>query len=215
MTAAEKSDHASVLLDGELKGKELEHALDALVRDTSARESLERYELIGQVMRGEHPLFVAPDFSARVMAALADEGRPGFEPLPQGRPGRGWRTTRVVAQRWSQRFVRRSPWVAGAALAASVAAVTVVLMPTAHSPAPLGGGAAMMADAGRAPALQAAGEAPSVSLSPAWASAQASRLPSRPDRMDPYLMTHYEQAASSMQVGGMLPGARLASYPVK
>jgi sigma-E factor negative regulatory protein RseA len=104
-----QAELASALLDGELDDLSQERAVDELLRGPAElRDRYARYRLIGDVLRGESALG-AEVVATRVEAALRDE------PV-------------VLAPR------RRSPqWLKpamGAALAASVAAVAIVVTPT-------------------------------------------------------------------------------------
>lgn len=115
-------DQVSAFLDGELPSSETALLLKRLTRDAELRESFGRYALIGEALRGasrgadRSPL--SRGFAAGVNAAI-DGGAPAAAPLPQhSRAPRWWRP------------------VAGAAVAAGVAAVAVVaLQQRAVSPA--------------------------------------------------------------------------------
>lgn len=109
----------SRLLDGEIGGGERESTIDALLTDPDAMERFGRYRAIGDALRGE---FVAgaSQTARRVSAALEDE------PVVLTPRSRGIRWQRPVA---------------GAALAASVAAAAVYLTPqliSVDEPSPLG-----------------------------------------------------------------------------
>jgi sigma-E factor negative regulatory protein RseA len=115
-------EQVSAFLDGELPSTETELLLKRLTRDAELRESFGRYALIGEALRGvgrgadRSPL--SRGFAAGVNAAI-DGGAPAAAPLPMhARAPRWWRP------------------VAGAAVAAGVAAVAVVaLQQRAVSPA--------------------------------------------------------------------------------
>ncbi|MGD0490852.1 MAG: sigma-E factor negative regulatory protein [Steroidobacteraceae bacterium] len=107
-------EQVSAFLDGELPGSETELLLKRLMRDAVLRESFGRYALIGEALRGAgHGAQRSPlsrGFTAGINAAIDGEAAPAA-PLPM----------HVRAPRW---------WrpVAGAAVAASVAAVAVVAL---------------------------------------------------------------------------------------
>jgi sigma-E factor negative regulatory protein RseA len=115
-------EQVSAFLDGELPSSETELLLKRLTRDAELRESFGRYALIGEALRGgsrgadRSPL--SRGFAGGVNAAI-DGGAPVAAPLPiHARGPRWWRP------------------VAGAAVAAGVAAVAVVaLQQRAVSPA--------------------------------------------------------------------------------
>src|ERR1700677_3510732 len=115
-------EQVSAFLDGELPSSETELLLKRLTRDAELRESFGRYALIGEALRGasrgadRSPL--SRGFAAGVNAAIDGEAAPAA-PLPMhARAPRWWRP------------------VAGAAVAAGVAAVAVVaLQQRAVSPA--------------------------------------------------------------------------------
>jgi sigma-E factor negative regulatory protein RseA len=107
-------EQVSAFLDGELPSSETELLLKRLTRDVDLRESFGRYALIGEILRGtesgvgRYPL--SRGFAAGVNAAINGEAAPGGSPSIQARAPRWWRP------------------VAGAAVAAGVAAVAVVAL---------------------------------------------------------------------------------------
>lgn len=103
-------EQVSAFLDGELPASETELLLKRLTRDAELRESFGRYGLIGEAMRGSSPAALSRGFAGRVNGAIDGE------PVVLGGPG-----THVRSQRW---------WrpIAGAAVAAGVAAVAVVAL---------------------------------------------------------------------------------------
>jgi negative regulator of sigma E activity len=115
-------EQVSAFLDGELPSSETELLLKRLTRDAILRESFGRYALIGEALRcagrGTERSRLSRGFAAGVNAAIDGEAVPAA-PLPlHGRAPRWWRP------------------VAGAAVAAGVAAVAVVaLQQRAVSPA--------------------------------------------------------------------------------
>jgi len=103
-------EQVSAFLDGELPSSESELLLKRLTRDAELRESFGRYALIGETLRGASRAPVSRGFAARVNRAI--DGEPATA-IPQG--------ARAAHGRW---------WrpVAGAAVAAGVAAVAVVAL---------------------------------------------------------------------------------------
>jgi|SRR5579859_2319158 len=103
-------EQVSAFLDGELPSAETELLLKRLTRDADLRESFGRYALIGETLRGATRLSVSRDFAVRVSRAIGGEpATPVSEPV------------KAPSTRW---------WrpVAGAAVAAGVAAVAVVAL---------------------------------------------------------------------------------------
>lgn len=96
----------SALVDGELGADEARFLVRRMEHDPELAGCQERWQLLGDVMRGQASLLAPAGFSAAVAAAIA------VEPAPQAEP---------------KRQARRSGWRAwgGGALAASVAAVAL------------------------------------------------------------------------------------------
>ncbi|AWH50380.1 anti-sigma factor [Stenotrophomonas sp. SAU14A_NAIMI4_5] len=103
------SEQLSALVDGELGADEARFLLRRMEHDPELSGSQERWQLLGDVMRGQASLLAPPGFSAAVAAAIAAESAPQAEPRRQVRRT-GWRA-----------------WGGGAALAASVAAVALFM----------------------------------------------------------------------------------------
>jgi sigma-E factor negative regulatory protein RseA len=99
-------EQLSAFLDGELPEAETTLLLKRLERDDELKGALSRYSLIGAVLRTEGDVPAARHVAARVSAAIAQE--PAFATSPRSR--------------WLRP-------VAGLAMAASVAAATVALLP--------------------------------------------------------------------------------------
>lgn len=102
-------EQLSALVDGELGADEARFLLRRMEHDPELSGSQERWQLLGDVMRGQASLLAPPGFSAAVAAAIAAEPAPQAEPRRQVRRT-GWRA-----------------WGGGAALAASVAAVALFM----------------------------------------------------------------------------------------
>ena len=116
----------SALLDGELGQPAAQRALDSLLQgDPEERARFGRYRLIGDLMRGE-AVVVSTDLAARVQERLRDEPH-------------------VLVPVRRQRTLLRP--VAGAALAASVAAGAVMVEPQLLGPANQPPGASQVASA--------------------------------------------------------------------
>ncbi|MBO1747699.1 sigma-E factor negative regulatory protein [Stenotrophomonas indicatrix] len=99
----------SALVDGELGADEARFLVRRMEHDPELAGCQERWQLLGDVMRGQASLLAPAGFSAAVAAAIAAEPAPQAEPRRQVRRS-GWRA-----------------WGGGAALAASVAAVALFI----------------------------------------------------------------------------------------
>ncbi|MBK0028391.1 sigma-E factor negative regulatory protein [Stenotrophomonas sp. S48] len=102
-------EQLSALVDGELGADEARFLLRRMEHDPELAGCQERWQLLGDVMRGQASLLAPAGFSERVAAAIAAEPAPVAEPRRQVRRT-GWRA-----------------WGGGAALAASVAAVALFM----------------------------------------------------------------------------------------
>lgn len=116
----------SCLVDGELAADEARFMLRRIEHDGELASCQERWQMLGDVLRGKAVAPAPLDFSARVQAAIAADVQ-AQQPVTaavQPKPRSGWR-------RWS----------GGAALAASVAAVALFMareqLPDAVAPEPV------------------------------------------------------------------------------
>ena len=103
-------EQVSAFLDGELPNSETELLLKRLTRDADLRESFGRYALIGETLRGASRVSLSRGFAARVNRAIDGEPATAMPPPLRAGTARWWRP------------------VAGAAVAAGVAAVAVVAL---------------------------------------------------------------------------------------
>ena len=112
----------SALVDGELAPDQALFLLRRLQHDVDLSERFERWQLCGDVLRGQVRRTAAPELAGRIAAALA--AAPAAEALAVPAPVRGGR-----GPAWTR-------WAWGAALAASVAAVAMfVVRPAVTDPA--------------------------------------------------------------------------------
>lgn len=114
----------SALFDGELPGDAGRFARRRLEHDPDWQGRIERWQLIGDVMRGQASTLAPAGFAERVAAAIA---------VPHA--GAGVVSTAVVASP-SHAAPRRARLWSGMALAASVAAVAALVMPSMRDVAP-------------------------------------------------------------------------------
>jgi sigma-E factor negative regulatory protein RseA len=103
-------EQVSAFLDGELPGSETELLLKRLARDPELRESFGRYALIGESLRGASRVPLTRGFAGRVNCAIDGEPAAVGAAALRARPAGWWRP------------------LAGAAVAAGVAAVAVVAL---------------------------------------------------------------------------------------
>lgn len=116
----------SALFDGELPGDAGRFARRRLEHDPDWQGRIERWQLIGDVMRGQAVVPASPGFAAGVSRAIAAQAP----------------STAAPAAPVTQAPRRRTAMWSGLALAASVAAAVVLVRPlgegpTARAPAPL------------------------------------------------------------------------------
>jgi negative regulator of sigma E activity len=124
ITPNQDQRHLAALIDGEPGPGGFDLAIDAVERDPELRARFERGLMIGQALRGERSRPMARVLSSRVSTALADE------PVPL-RP-RARHRSRLSRLRWP---VMGQSAAAGFALAASLAAVAVMVAPVFMSDA--------------------------------------------------------------------------------
>jgi len=107
-------EQLSACLDGELPEAELDLLLKQTQRDSRLQQSMGRYALIGEVLRTGTSPVASTGFAARISQAIAAEtGHPAESAAPA--------TTRREVPRWLRP-------VGGAAVAAGVAAVAVMIL---------------------------------------------------------------------------------------
>lgn len=102
----------SSLVDGELAADEARFMLRRIEHDAELAACQERWQLLGDALRGQACAPAPVDFSSRVRQAIAVDAPGGRSEVPVARP-----VTRGSWRRWS----------GGAALAASVAAVALFM----------------------------------------------------------------------------------------
>ena len=146
----------SALFDGELSGDASRFALKRLSHDEQWRDAFGRWQLCGDVLRGQATAVASGDFAQRVASAIAREHVPAMsQPVPKAALLSG-----------------RRGWIGGA-LAASVAvAALFVARPLTNGSTPVDATQAQVAEASSV-RLNAAPEVP------------ASKTPSAPDPSAP------------------------------
>jgi sigma-E factor negative regulatory protein RseA len=185
-------EQVSAFLDGELPNSETELLLKRLTRDGELRESFGRYALIGEAIRGTGRGLLTKGFSGRVNLAIDGELIPANEHIAQARGPRWWRP------------------LAGAAVAAGVAAVAVVALQqravaptlrtgalTAQVAAPAQTQSTLVATTGAVPAPREAISYTVPATSPAAATAMA------PARLTNYVFAH-SRYSSGLDLRGVM-----------
>lgn len=175
----EKAEQISALMDGELYGPEAGHVIDELKRDDGLKTCWGRYHLISDVLRNHAPHHLRHGVAEGVMCLMQNE-----PPLR----ARGWRVIR------SPQMLKP---LAGFALAASVAALAILSVPsTLFTPRSTDNSL-----------LAAASSTPRPVASIHWEQAQ----PAIESRLNHYLTSHNEYSTSA-GIQGVLPYARIVAY---
>ena len=183
-----REQRLSELMDDELSELERRRWLDELIGDEANRATLGRYRLIGEVLRqeGDSPL-VRPDFSARVMAAIQENGAQGV--------------VQSSVSNWKRAL-------SGLAIAASVAMMAVYLAPAVIDPAVEGVTPIQVAAVSQAASSQLHYPSkPESSEGTYWETLP----PEVENKLNRYLVDHAEYA-SGRAMDGMLPYASFVSY---
>jgi negative regulator of sigma E activity len=178
-------EQVSAFLDGELAASETELLLKRLTRDARLRESFGRYALFGECLRGGAHARLSQGFAARVNRAIDGEPAVAQPQFARGRRAAWWRP------------------LAGAAVAAGVAAVAVVaLQQRAIGPAVRTTAAAQTVGT-----RQRAATAPDLSLVPAARFAQPAAVAANGGEA-----LSYTVPALVADAPAVLPAARLTNY---
>lgn len=177
----------SALLDGEADGAEAEFLLGDLLHDDAQTATLARYSLIGHCLRGEAIHTRALGIHQSVSQCLEDE--PAILAAPKPAP------VSTHASWWRP--------AAGLAIAASVAALAVVLVPQVMQQQPAAGGFEAVA---QVPAPAAAVPV-SARQQTRWTHGQ----PEVESKLNSYLADHNEFAGQG-GVTGLIPYASFVSY---
>lgn len=106
----ESFETLSAGVDGELSAHEVRFLLQRLDHDGGLRQAWSRYHLVRAALRGSTPILASASFAARTLAAIEREILE-HEAMP-------------IAATRTRRWLR---WSAGGAIAASVAAVTLMV----------------------------------------------------------------------------------------
>jgi len=196
----------SALVDGELAADEARFMLRRLEHDSELSACQERWQVLGDVMRGQACAPAPLDFSARVRQAMdadAQQNGPVFvAPAAPGKSRSGWRR-----------------WGGGAALAASVAAVALFMareqLPQTNAPTPVIATTAEVAPAPVQPAAPTSADAGNVAGLVAAAPAVAAAVSRRQDATARRgSATRTQQAARAGTARMAEPQRAIAAAPV-
>ncbi|HEU5138222.1 MAG TPA: sigma-E factor negative regulatory protein [Steroidobacteraceae bacterium] len=135
----ERDSQLSAMFDGELPGAECELLARRLTRDEALRAQWSRFSTIGAALRAERGVALHDRVAWRVSSVIAQEPTYGDGTVdsavastrPAGVPAVAVHTS--AAARWA-RFARP---VAGASIAAGVAAVSIMWLRTQEGPQPM------------------------------------------------------------------------------
>ncbi len=195
---AERDSQLSAMFDGELPAGECELLARRLAKDESLRAQWSRYALIGAALRAERGVVLHDRVAWRVQNALAQEPSYGEVASTDGaaaaRNAAATSTRKSVSA--SERWLRFARPVAGASIAAGVAAVSILWLQNQEGPVP------MMANT----------EAPSVAME-AGQGANAPDATAAPNTISNGEPDRYVTPQPRTQTS-IAPPARLANYVV-
>jgi sigma-E factor negative regulatory protein RseA len=194
----EINEKLSYLLD-DYPGENPDAALDEVVADVNLQYAMRRYQMIGEAMRHELPASLNTDFHSEVMAKIRDQDSSVAKSEVQ----------KVSSQPASiLSWIKLKP-LAGLAVAASVAIVTVALWQPISEP---GSNPDALATAEEQKIEKLAGQqvqggAVPASLGMRWK--VPNDTPGLQQKLNGYLVNHTE-SSNSMQ--GLIPQARVAGF---
>lgn len=198
----QSKESVSAFLDDELQHREIDRTLEQLATSDELRQAWDRYHLIGDIMRGEGIRDSA--------AGIADRVREQIEREP----------AILAAPRPGPRILSGHHWMrpaAGAAIAASVATITILALPRFDGLGPKPANdrvAAVPIDRPvvAAPVQLASAPAPIDDAGPGrgtrWKNLEQPAVESKLNR---FLVDHNEYASSG-SIGGIMPYATFVSY---
>ncbi|MCZ6486577.1 MAG: sigma-E factor negative regulatory protein [Gammaproteobacteria bacterium] len=202
---SEQQDKLSLLLDEFADDEQSRRMLDEVEADVNLQYRLRRYAMIGQVMRHELPKHIASDFSANVMAQINSISH----------------TAKLVADRRSLWTWSKMKPIAGLAIAASVAVVSITLWQTVNVDPGSGPGSEQVVivdqqivDQNNADQQKIARyvrlpvQTSAVTVGMRW---KNNNTPALQQKLNAYLVNHTEYS-NSIQGMSLIPQARVAGY---
>lgn len=208
---SDQQHRLSALLDEYRHSDEDKIALSELQSDVNLQYTQQRYQMIGDVMRKELPDSIQPDFAALVKAQIAQE--PSLNVQVESSP----ESEQPLSRWWSFLF---KP-VAGLAIAASVALVTVSSLQVQNSSdnpsesvAANDGSQARVEQLAKTPmvnnAVRVSGNPAAVSTKPNGTNWKIKRgKQDVQDKLNTYLINHNEHSSS---MRGIIPQARVVGF---
>lgn len=128
----ERDSQLSAMFDGELPGSECELLARRLTRDDALRAQWSRYSLIGAALRAERGVALHDRVALRVQSAVAKEVT--YDDAATADTTRSVTVTPAAARASGQRWMRFGTPLAGASIAAGVAAVSIFWLRGAPGP---------------------------------------------------------------------------------
>ena len=163
----------SEMLDDELNDIDHQQLIHRLREDAELRTVWERYHLMRAAIRRELDIMVSPALADRIASGIREESRPGIP--------------------FTSRIPRMTRYLAGMAVAASVAAVAIINLQSVSLP--------------KAPADLTAGGVKQEKLA---AASTGARQPQQ-NTLNSYLVEH-SQFAPSAGMNGMMSNIRIVGY---
>jgi negative regulator of sigma E activity len=204
----ERDSQLSAMFDGELSGAECELLARRLARDESLRGQWSRYALIGAAVRAERGVRLDDRVARRVQSALAQEpayGDAAAADVPASRSGSPSSNVSDARVNAYERWLRFARPLAGAGIAAGVAAVSILWMRTQDADP------ALLASTPGTETIVLEPEAASTTL--ALNTAQTEPEPMSPDRISNGEPERYSTPAPNSQAR-IAPPAHFANYVV-
>ena len=201
------NEKLSLLLD-DYTDDNIDTTIDEVIGDVNLQYCTRRYRIIGEAMRNELPQAIDTGFHSAVMAQIHDQAA-APNPAPTAAPESAVRHSLLS-------WMTLKP-LAGLAVAASVALVTVALWQPLKQESGQPGDGLVSADQEKIQMLaeqQLQGGAVPVSTrvqtpGTRWKVESASPAPGMQQKLNAYLVNHTEQS-NSMQ--GLIPQARVAGF---
>ena len=203
----------SYLLD-DYPGDDPGAELDAVIGDVNLQYSARRYRMIGEAMRGDLPWAIDTGFHGEVMARIHAEAPAGDGASAESQPDADRIEGVTLA---SPLFAWFNRPLAGLAVAAAVAVVTVTLWQPLEQSGPADGG---LADASQQKIDKLAVQPVDGGAIPASTRVQPAGMrwkadndaPALQQKLNAYLVNHTEYSNS---VQGLIPQARVAGFDAR
>jgi len=133
----ERDSQLSAMFDGELPGAECELLARRLTRDEALRAQWSRFSMIGAALRSERGVALHDRVAWRVASAIAQEPTYGDGTVDSAATSTRTASVPATAQTSAARWARFARPVAGASIAAGVAAMSIMWLRTQGGPEPM------------------------------------------------------------------------------